>query len=187
MVTKLYKMPLPSLVCSTTGDLSRSDEVLLDSVLGWYNDQSSRVDSFLAIVERKNGMSLRVIDWLVTNFSKTTSVVLEINGVPRDLYRDYQKNLSAYNKRNMDPFARRNKITIMVFGDKARKSTVGQLNFFRWFITNDVGSFLQKNKRAVENDMKVAESRSRESKIQTSRRVAKHKTKSYTGKFMMMF
>lgn len=165
--------------------LSRSDEVLLDSILEWYNEESSRVEKFLAIVKRKNGMSLRVIDWLVTNFSKTNSIVLETGGFPRDLNRDYQKNLSAYNKRNMDPFARRNKISILVFGKESRNSTVGQLNFFRWFLKNDISTFLHKNKGVVENHMKDAEARSK-GKHRRANKVL-NSSKSYSGKFKMVF
>jgi len=173
------------LKCVTNDSLSRSDEVLLDSVLGWYNEDSHRVDNFLAIVKRKNGMSLRVIDWLVTNFSKTNSVILETDGIPRDLNRDYQKNLSAYNKRNMDPFARRNKISIIVYGKETRSSTVGQLNFFRWFLKNDIIGFLQKNKSIVENHMKDAESRMKGKHRRANK--SNIKSKAYVGKFKMCF
>lgn len=176
----------PYIRCASRQDLSRSDEVLLDSVLEWYNENPSRVESFLSIVKRKNGMSLRVIDWLVTNYSKTRCVVLESDGVPRDLNRDYQMNLSAYNKRNMDPFARKNKICIIVNEKESRNSTVGQLNFFRWFIQNGIVVFLQKNKVLIENHMKAAESRSKQG---NTRRVKnpKYVTNSYSGKFKMVF
>lgn len=139
----------------------------------------------MAIVKRKNGMSLRVIDWLVTNYSKTNSIVLETDGIPRDLNRDYQKNLSAYNKRNMDPFARRNKIAIIVFGKETRNSTVGQLNFFRWFLKNDISSFLKRNKGVVETHMKDAESRSK-GKHRRANKVDNN-SKTYSGKFKMVF
>lgn len=177
---------MASIGCSTTESLSRSDEVLLDSVLEWYNEDPSRVESFLAIVKRKNGMSLRVIDWLVTNYSKTKSVVLETDGVPRDLNRDYQKNLSAYNKRNMDPFARKNKIELTVLGKESRRSTVGQLNFFRWFLKNNINSFLQKHKKLVEDHMKAAESRSKKGGHCRTKN-PKYNAKSYSGKFKMTF
>lgn len=181
--------PFSPMSCSTVGALSRSDEVLLDSVLEWYNEDALRVELFLAIVKRKNGMSLRVIDWLVTNYSKTVSVTLETGNVPRDLNRDYQKNLSAYNKKNLDPFARKNKISICVLGKETRNSTVGQLNFFRWFLKNDINVFLQKNKVFVEDHMKAAETMSKTGKGggHFRAKTPKYKTKSYTGKFKMIF
>lgn len=172
--------------CSKTEDLSKSDQVLLDSVLEWYNDDSTRVEAFLSIVKRKNGMSLRVIDWLVTNYSKTHTVLLETDQVPRDLSRDYQKNLSAYNKRNMDPFARKHKITVTVMGKESRSSTVGQLNFFRWFLKNNVHKYLQENKSEVEDHMKAAESATTSRQHSRTKRI-KFCTKSYSGKFTVIF
>lgn len=173
--------------CSRTENLSKSDLVLLDSVLEWYNEDSARVEAFLSIVKRKNGMSLRVIDWLVTNYSKTNTVLLATDQVvPRDLSRDYQKNLSAYNKRNMDPFARKHKILITALGKESRSSTVGQLNFFRWFLKNDIHKYLQLNKSVIEDHMKAAESRAKKgSHCRTSK--VRYTTKSYSGKFMVTF
>ena len=184
-MSPIMTFPETCSIQSTKGSLSRSDEVLLESVLEWYNEDPSRVDNFLAIVKRKNGMSLRVIDWLVTNFSKTNSVILETDGIPRDLNRDYQKNLSAYNKRNMDPFARRNKITIKIHGKETRNSTVGQLNFFRWFLKNNIIGFLNKNKSVVENHMKDAESRMKGKHRRANK--CSINSKSYVGTFKMMF
>lgn len=186
VVTHKPQMSQSFIRCASTEDLSRSDEVLLASVLEWYNQDPERVESFLAIVKRKNGMSLRVIDWLVTNYSKTMCVTLETDGVPRDLNRDYQKNLSAYNKRNLDPFARKNKISITILGKETRNSTVGQLNFFRWFLKNGINVFLQQNKVLVEDHMKAAETRSKKGN-QSRAKNPKYSTKSYSGKFTMMF
>lgn len=181
-------MSFPFIGCTKTEGLTRSDEVLLFSVLEWYNFEPSRVEKFIQIVERNNGLSLRVIDWLVTNYSKTTSIVIEDNGVPRDLYRDYHKYLSAYNKKNMDPFARRKKISVVIFGNKTRRSTVGQLNFFRWFLGNNLVGYLETNKETIEGHMKDAEQRSKLGKTKTTRKVqTKGSVNSYLGKFVMEF
>lgn len=178
-------MSTPCLGCVQTEGLSKSDQLLLQSVLKWYNEHPPRVSEFVRIVERNNGLSLRVIDWLVTNYSRTTPVIIEKDGLPKDLYRDYQKYLSAYNKKNMDPFARRRRISITVFGTKARKSTVGQLNFFRWFLTNDLEIFLRQNRQEVEEHMK---------NFSVARKQAGKKigcsggnVRSYSGKFRVDF
>lgn len=180
--------------CDNMESLNRADQVLLHSVLEWYNERYQNVHNFMNIVKRKNGMSLRVIDWLVTNFSKTNSVTIESSGIPRDLNRDYQKNLSAYNKRNMDPFARRNKIIIRVTrGDdpvvddshpEKRSTTVGQLNFFRWFGRNRVAEYLAVNRSLVESHMKDTESKKKTPKSLGSKVV---RSKAYQGKFVMSF
>ena len=138
-------------------ELSRKDEVLLHSVLGWFNEDEARVQQFSDIVKHKNGLSLRIIDWLITNFSKNISVSIATNGLPIDLYRDYHKNLSAHNKKNFDPFARRRRICIILFGNEQRFSTIGQLNFFRWFISKNLCEFVIQNKPVIEKHMREAE------------------------------
>ena len=174
-----------SIFCHDKTEMSKTSQVLLESILEWFNKNEEAVLKFIVIIKRKKGSSLRLIDWLVTNFSKTNSVILETDGIPRDLNRDYQKNLSAYNKRNMDPFARRNKITIKIHGKETRNSTVGQLNFFRWFLKNDIIGFLKKNKSVVENHMKDAESRMKGKHRRANK--CSINSKSYVGKFKMMF
>lgn len=170
--------------CTTCGNLSLSDSCLLDSILDWYNEDETNVRRFVEVVKRKNGMSLRVIDWLVTNFSKVHSVVIDApSGVPVDLNRDYQKNLNAYNKKNMDPFARRNKIKVSLFGQEERSSTVGQLNFFRWYYKNGINVYLNKHRAIVENHMKQNEGKEH-AKARGGRFFP---VKSFSGKFTMKF
>ena len=170
--------------CPNPQNISLSDSVLLESILDWYNEDETNVTKFLEVVKRKNGMSLRVIDWLVTNFSKTHSVAINSEGVPRDLNRDYQKNLSAYNKKNMDPFARRNKIKIVVFGKEERSSTVGQLNFFRWYYKNRINVYLNEHREVVESHMKENEGKEHAIKVRGSRSFT---VKSFSGRFTMTF
>ena len=140
--------------------VSRKDEVLLSSVLQWFNEEESRVRTFSDIVNHRNGLSLRIIDWLITNFSKAFSVAIESDGLPRNLCKDYHKNLTAHNKKNFDPFARRRRINIVLFGGEHRVSTIGQLNFFRWFLSKDLVEFLIQNKTVIEKHMKDSESKS---------------------------
>ena len=170
--------------CTNSGNLSSSDLCLLDSILEWYNADKSRVDKFVDVVRRKNGTSLRIIDWLVTNFSKVHSVAMNSSGLPRDLNRDYQMNLTAYNKKNMDPFARRNKIKICVFGREERSSTVGQLNFFRWYYKNDVNVYLSKHRDVVECHMRENEGKEHLIKARGGCCFA---VKSFSGSFRMTF
>ena len=179
----ILTMDLP-IRCQDTSMLSRSDEVLLESVLAWFNDHPQHLNMFLTIVKRKDGLSLRVIDWLVTNYSKTHSITINTHGIPRDLYRDYHKNLSSLNKCNFDPFCRRQKIQVVVFGKEERCTTIGQMTFFRWFLKNNIITFLKKNKKLVETHMKTSEKLGADKKRVKPRIIS---SKSYTGKFKMEF
>jgi hypothetical protein len=145
----------------TENALSKKEEVLLNSVLGWFNEDQDHVQQFSDIVKHKDGLSLRIIDWLITNFSKNISVSIKTDGLPVDLYRDYHKNLSAHNKKNFDPFARRRRICIIMFGSETRYSTIGQLNFFRWFISKNLRDFVIDKKSIIEKHMRESEKSSK--------------------------
>jgi hypothetical protein len=159
------RFPVLNYVSDDEKKISRKDEVLLTSILEWYNSDESRVQQFTDIVKHRNGLSLRIIDWLITNFSKKVSVSIETHGLPGDLYRDYHKNLSAHNKKNFDPFARRQRICIIMFGRERRFSTIGQLNFFRWFLQKNLCSFLLENKSVIERHMRDYEKSSKKRSV----------------------
>ena len=172
---------------SSNSLLSGADKVLLESILEYYNDNIENIKKLLSIVKRKNGMSLRVIDYLCTNYSKEHSIVIETKDghIPRDLNGDYQKNLNAYNKKYLDPFSRRNKIVINVSYDnhethEKRNTSIGQLNFFRWFFKNNIDQYLSKEKKTVEAHMKKMENEIKKSKKRKA-------TKMYVGSFVMNF
>lgn len=181
---------MATISCESRTGLSKTDEALLDSILEWYNEDNVYITQFMSIVKRKYGMSLRIIDWLVTNYSKSHSLTIETTNIPRDLNRDYQKNLNAYNKKNMDPFARRNKITINVSYEdgfnEERMTTIGQMNFFRWFIHNKIETILQKERVHIEAHMKKSEKNSRKN-TKSTKEIKSSASKAYIGKFEMKF
>ena len=191
------RFPILNYVEEDDKRISRKEEVLLLSILEWYNSDSDRVKQFTDVVKHKNGLSLRIIDWLITNFSKKVSVPIETRGIPGDLYRDYHKNLSAHNKKNFDPFARRQRICILMFGKERRFSTIGQLNFFRWFLQKNLCSFLIENKPMIEKHMrdyeKVSKKRSSNKFLQTRTEIKDEskppgcKPQSYSGTFTLKF
>ncbi len=171
--------------------LSGADKVLLESIIEYYNNHPDVIKKFISIVKRKNGMSLRVIDYLCTNFSKEHSIVIGTKDghIPRDLNSDYQKNLNAYNKKYLDPFSRRHKIVITVSYENGlseeRASSIGQMNFFRWFFNNNIDQYLSSEKNKIEAHMKKSENESRKNKKRKA--VKMYTPRSYTGKFVMNF
>ena len=183
---------MTTISCSDCSSLSGADKVLLDSIIEYYNENTEYITKLISIVKRKNGMSLRVIDYLCTNYSKENSIIISTKDghIPRDLNSDYQKNLNAYNKKYLDPFSRRNKIVINVSYDnnethEKRNTSIGQLNFFRWFFKNNIDQYLSREKKTVEAHMKKMENESKKSK---KRKAVKMCTpRSYVGSFVMNF
>jgi hypothetical protein len=95
--------------------MSYHNSLLLNKLKRFYIDEN--LNSFLDYI-KYNKISLRVIDWFVTNYSKKNDVIYMIyesdnENYPHksfNVYHSYKSQLKSYSKKNFDPFCRRNKI-----------------------------------------------------------------------------
>lgn len=73
---------------------------------------------------KQTRISLRILDWFVTNYAKKYFVVYELQHQGRfKVYHDYKLKLKAYGKQRFDPFRRWERIVITKGGtDLLRKS-----------------------------------------------------------------
>lgn len=125
------------------------------SCIRWFNEHPDDLDVFVKTLRRQTGVSLRAIDWAVTNFSRRHRLSITYRGLPLDLNNDYKRHLLIYTKRNFDAFARRARITIILHpGNQTLSTTVGQLNFFRWLLEKNVHAKIHELKAEIETDMK---------------------------------
>ena len=69
------------------------------------------------------------------------------------VYNDYKLKLKAYSKKRFDPFCRWDRITIPYKDDAHIQTTIGQLNFFKWAIDNNVINYIEQNYLSIEKDM----------------------------------
>ena len=134
---------------------------LLMSSLQQFYIKSNNIETMLNILDGKSKISLRIIDWFVTNYSKKNNTNYEID-VVRDnkvmkkqfiVYIDYKLQLKGYSKKQFDPFCRRERINFYYNSENSIVTTVGQLNFFRWAIVNNVITYIDKNISKIESDM----------------------------------
>jgi hypothetical protein len=125
-------------------------------------------------------ISLRLIDWFVTNYCKKNKIIIKcfnknsnkLNYI--DVYDSYKSNLKAFSKQIFDPFRRKNNI-ILIYNNSnnlsisfvynlkdVKKSsqnlkfidtTIGQLNFFKWIIEINAYNYICKFRDIIENDM----------------------------------
>ena len=127
---------------------------------------------FTSIITQKNILSLRILDWLVTNYAKKQNIVYTIiknnQEINFNIYLDYKNQLKAYSKKYFDPFCRRERLIIntkdlswenLEMDNNIKNTenkiitTVGQLNFFKWFIENNVLNYAVENIRKIDEDM----------------------------------
>jgi hypothetical protein len=69
------------------------------------------------------------------------------------VYNDYKLKLKAYSKKRFDPFCRWERISIPYDEEKYMETTIGQLNFFKWAIENDIIEYIKTNYEEIEQDM----------------------------------
>jgi len=133
--------------------------LLVNSLIRFF-DISSNLDQFLQIINGKSEISLRLLDWLITNYSKNNNIVypLNIGGVDKqfNIFLNYKTQLKAYSKKQFDPFQRRERISFVVMKNNEKQTvitTIGQLNFFRWAIQHNIIEYAKKNIKNIEKDM----------------------------------
>jgi hypothetical protein len=130
-----------------------SRQILLMESLKKFFDEPSNLDNWLPIVQGKSEISLRVIDWFVTNYSKKNNTIIKFEKRDVNVYLNYKAQLKSYSKKLFDPFCRRERIIFLYDNDEEQITTVGQLNFFRWAIENKVVEYIKSNLKDIEDDM----------------------------------
>jgi len=130
-------------------DIVRSKEDLVLQRLSVFYGNEETLSRVRNIVTANSNISLRLLDWLVTNYAKKHNIAyLTKSGRDVNIYLRYKANLRAYSKRMFDPFCRWKKIKFM-----GMDTTVGQLNFFNWVIEDEVLDYLETHLEAVQTDM----------------------------------
>ena len=141
--------------------VTTQNELLLQSLMEFYNYKEN-MNKMIHIINGESNISLRIVDWFVTNFAKKNYTVYEIeNDVRFKVYNDYKLKLKAYAKRRFDPFCRWERISIPYNEEQCMETTIGQLNFFKWAIENRIIEYIEKNYKIIENDMNARNSTSK--------------------------
>ncbi len=139
------------------------NELLLNSLKEFYKNKVN-LDKMMKIVNGKTRISLRIVDWFVTNYAKKYYTVYDITykGEPArfKVYNEYKLKLKAYNKRRFDPFCRWDRTVIPYEKDTYMETTIGQLNFFKWAIENSIIEYIETNYGDIESDMNARNSTS---------------------------
>jgi hypothetical protein len=127
-------------------------ELIIQSLQSFYTNRSD-LKEILEVLEGNSQMSLRLIDWFVTNYAKNYNISYIHKGQEFFVYIDYKNQLKAYSKKLFDPFCRRERILFQMKDIPAFVTTVGKLNFFRWAIEKGILDYIQLNLNVIEKEM----------------------------------
>ena len=139
-------------------EYNTQNDLLLNKLMQFYH-KDNNFEQMLEIINGQSKISLRIVDWFATNYSKKYYTVYSIPGESRfKVYNDYKLKLKAYSKKRFDPFCRWERITIPFKNDTFIQTTIGQLNFFKWALENNVITYITENYKAIDVDMNVRNS-----------------------------
>jgi hypothetical protein len=164
-------------------NLSSKDELLRTKLVDFYKDPEN-LNVLLPIILQQTTLSLRSLDWFVTNYCKKYNInyILEKNGseISYFPFKSYKSQLKAYSKKFCDPFCRRERVIYdyrnqvihnfradIHLGHKEHiVTTIGQLNFFRFAIQDNIIKYAMNNIEEIEKDMNsTLKEREKEKKI----------------------
>ena len=138
------------------------ETMLLNSLLEYYVQHAKPLSTIIAIITEDSNVSLRVIDWFVTNYGKRKQEEMKesihFRGVL--IYNDYKVQLKMFNKKLFDPFSRvapgsnLRRFAFHYDDNKHIMTTVGQLNFFRWAHDSGVLDYVTEHLEEIKLEIK---------------------------------
>ncbi len=134
----------------------------LQNLHRWFTDDViARV--LMPLARQDDRLSLRALDWLVTNYAKKKNIVLAsaVGQPPLNIYREYRSMLTFWRRKYFDPFRRHQRIYFLWKEPRTpphaqptlEETTVGQLNFLHWAETSGIIQYARKNVQEIEADM----------------------------------
>ena len=150
--------------------ITSKEELLKIKLIEFYKNKEN-LNILLPIILQQTKISLRSLDWFVTNYCKKNNINYpllkngeNINYFP---FKNYKSQLKAYSKKFCDPFCRRERVIydyqnniIINFSQSVKLghkeyiiTTIGQLNFFRFAIQDSIINYALIHIVDIENDM----------------------------------
>jgi len=139
------------------------NDLLLKNLKNFYENKDN-LHKMINIINGESKISLRIVDWFVTNYAKKYFTVYEVSCEDTyrfKVYNDYKLKLKAYSKKRFDPFCRWERISFPYDEKSYIETTIGQLNFFKWCLENDIINYIEENYGLIENDMNSRNSTSK--------------------------
>ena len=137
-----------------TLNLNIQETIILKAVEEYNNKNNFNI--LQTIVEGNNVISRRTIEYFVTKYSNiknTTYFIENLNKkIKFNVYSSYKDKLKCHKKKYFDPFGRGDRIPFFS-NNTCIITTVGQLNFYKWFITNNIYKYCLDNHKEIQDSL----------------------------------
>lgn len=142
------------------------------------NCNIEHINKMMNIINGESDISLRVLDWFVTKYSKKKYDNKQQKDIEIfDVRISYKSQLKSYKKRYFDPFRRRKKFIYHFNDDKCISTTLGQLNFFKWAFAYNIVQHVEKNLSLISKEMNLS---NKEDKKKKNKQKEDEKTKAHS-------
>lgn len=163
---------------STQPHIITQKQLLLTNLMEYYKNKEN-LQKMVEVVNGETKISLRIVDWFVTNYAKKYFTVYEIPKMIHGeisktetmrfkVFNEYKLKLKAYAKKNFDPFCRWERISIPYDDNSCMETTIGQLNFFKWAIENRIIDYIKTHYHDIEHDMNSRNSTTKRKTVTTT-------------------
>lgn len=160
--------PTPSRPNRKTDDIDTKLSLLMKSLTEFYKNPVY-VEQIKNIVDQNSVISLRILDWFITNYSKKYRTIIKTKANANvDVYQNYKLQLKSFSKKQFDPFCRKNKILFYYNDNDFIETSCGQLCFFRWCFENNILNYVETHLNIIEQDMKTSLKKKKESDSSSS-------------------
>ena len=139
-------------------EITSQEDMIIKSLNSFYENDNN-ITIFLDIINLHSIMSIRLIDYFVTKYSKNNKISYKLNNEDKtnkeqlfNVYASYKQQLKAYQKKHFDPFSRGDRIPYFL-GEQCIITTIGQLNFFKWLISKKVYDYIKNNHDKIQTEM----------------------------------
>jgi len=123
-------------------------ELVISSLQRFYGSHPE-IDKVLLYLNGEAPLSLRIIDWFVTKYSRKNFIRYPLNGQEFLVYLSYKGQLKAYSKQYFDPNCRRERIMFKIPDHEQFMTTIGKLNFFRWALESNILEYIEAHEEEI--------------------------------------
>lgn len=129
-------------------------EMVISSLQKFYTSHPE-IDKVISYLNGEAPLSLRIIDWFVTKYSRKNFIRYPLNGQEFLVYLSYKGQLKAYSKQYFDPNCRRERIMFKIPDYDQFMTTIGKLNFFRWALESNILQYIEEHEDEIRKGYNV--------------------------------
>ena len=123
-------------------------ELVISSLQRFYSTHHD-IEKVLQYLHGDPPLSLRIIDWFVTKYSRKCFIRYPLHGQEFLVYLSYKGQLKAYSKQYFDPNCRRERIMFKIPNREPFMTTIGKLNFFRWALETRILEYIEEHQEDI--------------------------------------